>query len=148
MSELKYKMEFSLGDPSGDGHRYCETVYIRSNYSTDDISKIYQEACEKLGFNYIKVAASEYEERTLDAKYVSILIDKGVIDKDYILIVKEEDSDYYGDKGQIFFDGYDDFTELFFDIIKWAKPDFEWEYTPYDGNILWTLQGAGYGLFD
>lgn len=147
MPELKYKMEFSLGDPSCDGHRYYETIYIRSNYSADDISKIYQEACEKLGFNYVEVAASEYEDRTLDAKYVSILIEKGVIDKDYISIVKEEDSDYYGDKGQIFFDENDNFTELFFDIIKWAKPDFEWEYVPYEGTILWTLQGAGYGLF-
>lgn len=147
MSELKYKMEFSLGDPYGDGHRYCETFYIRSNYSADDIDNIYKEACKKLGFDYVIVAASEYEDRTLDAKYVSILIENGVIDKDYILIVKEEDSDYYGDKGQIFFDENDEFAELFFNIIKWAKPDFEWEYVPYEGTILCTLQGVGYGLF-
>lgn len=148
MSELKYKMEFSLGDPYGDGHRYYDTSYIRSNYSANNIDNIYEEACKKLGFNYVKVAASEYENRTLDAKYVSILIENGVIDKDYISIVKEGDSDYYGDKGQIFFDENDEFAELFFNIIKWAKPDFEWEYVPYEGNILYTLHGAGYGLFD
>lgn len=147
MSELKYKMEFSLGDPSGDGHRYCNTSYIRSNYSANDIDNIYKEACKKLGFDYVVVAASEYEDRTLDIKYVSILIEKGVITKDYYLIVTEEDTDYYGDKGQIFFDEIYDFIKLYFDIIKWAKPDFEWEYIPYEGNILWTLHGAGYGLF-
>ena len=147
MSELKYKMEFSLGDPSGDGHRYYNTSYIRSNYSANDIDNIYKEACKKLGFDYVVVAASECKDRTLDIKYVSILIEKGVITKDYYLIVTEEDTDYYGDKGQIFFDEIDDFIKLYFDIIKWAKPDFEWEYIPYEVNILWTLHGAGYGLF-
>ena len=147
MSELKYKMEFSLGDPSGDGHEYYNTSYIKSNYSANDIDNIYKEACKKLGFDYVVVAASEYEDRTLDIKYVSILIEKGVITKDYYLIVTEEDLDYYGDKGQIFFDEIDDFIKLYFDIIKWAKPDFEWEYVPYEGTILWTLQGTGYGLF-
>lgn len=148
MSELKYKMEFSLGDPSGDGHRYYDTSYIKSNYSADDISKIYHEACEKLGFDFVEEAAAEYEDRNLNSKYVAILIENNIITEEYPLIVNEDNSYYFGDEGSIYFDAPEDYIELFFDIIKWVKPDFEWEYTPYDGNILWTLQGAGYGLFD
>lgn len=149
MPELKYKMEFSLGDPSGDGHRYYDTNYIRSNYSADDISKIYHEACKKLGFDFVKEAAAEYEDRNLNSKYVAILIENNIITKECPLIVSEEDSSYYfGDEGSIYFDTSEDYIELFFNIIKWIKPDFEWEYTFYDGDILRTLQGAGYGLFD
>lgn len=148
MSELKYKMEFSLGDPYGDGHRYFDTSYIRSNYSADDISKIYHEACEKLGFDFVDKAAAEYENRNLNSKYVTILIENNIITEEYPLIVREEDNSYYyGDEGSIYFDSSEDYVELFFKIIKWAKPDFEQEYIPYEGNILWTLHGAGYGLF-
>ena len=48
MSELKYKMEFSLGDPSGDDHRYYNTSYIRSNYSANDIDNIYKDKEKEL----------------------------------------------------------------------------------------------------
>lgn len=149
MSELKHKMEFSLGDPSGDGHRYYDTFYIKSNYSADDISEIYYETCEKLGFDFVKEAAAEYEDRNLNSKYVAILIENNIITEECPLIVSEEkDSYYFGDEGSIYFDTAEDYIELFFKIIKWTKLDFEWEYTPYDGNILWALQGTGYGLFD
>ena len=148
MSELKYKMEFSLGDPSCDGHRYSETFYIRSNYSSKDIEKIYEEACKMLEFDYVKEAANEYEYQNLDKKYVTKLIEVGIINKNDDLIVKEKDDHFiYGETGDISFDEKEDYIKLFFNIIKWKKPDFEWEFAPFVNDILRPLEGAAYGLF-
>lgn len=139
MSELTYTMKFTLGDS-------LEVFYVKSNYNERQISNIYKEACDKLGFNYVEEAASD--DRFLEAKYVKKLIEYEIIDKDHVLITKEEDNHwYFGETGDIYFEEPIDFIELFFLIIKRFKPDFKWELTEPVDEILWILDGAGNGLY-
>ena len=56
MSELKYNVCFTLGDPGGDGHANTSDYHMVSNYSAKEIDEAYKKATEILGFNFVKTS--------------------------------------------------------------------------------------------
>ena len=82
MSELKYNVCFTLGDPSGDGHANTSDHHMVSNYSAKEIDEAYKKATEIIGFDFIKNVGSDYQDNELHEPYFSILVKKGIIEKE------------------------------------------------------------------
>ena len=55
MSELKYNVCFTLGDPGGDGHANTSDYHMVSNYPAKEIDEAYKKATEILGFDFVDI---------------------------------------------------------------------------------------------
>ena len=144
--KLKYRLSFSIGDPSDDGHGRYKDYLINCNYSNEEIEKIYEKVKAKLGFDFIEKAASEYESRELAPEYTKRLIDIGFLDKDNQGIVPEDDT--WDTPGSYYFETTEEFVGMFFDLLQFIQPDLDYEFVTLEyGDTLRLLEGAGYGLF-
>ncbi len=144
---MKYNIYFSLGDPWNDGHGISYDYHIVTNYSVKDIENAYMKTTEILGFNFIKEVGIEYEcDRWIPEEYTSKLLSLGIINKENIV---KEDPEFSWDapKGCYDFnDTEDEFIEIYFNIVKYSLPDFEWEIRDLEEETLSDLNGAAYGL--
>ncbi len=144
---MKYNIYFSLGDPWNDGHGYYSSYRITANYSVKDIENAYMKTTEILGFNFIKEVGSEYEcSRWIPEEYTNKLLSLGIINKENIV---KEDSEFSWDtpKGCFeFSNSEDEFIEIYFNIVKYSLPDFEWETRDLEEETLSDLNGAAYRL--
>lgn len=144
---LKYRLSFSIGDPSEDGHGRYKDYLINCNYPNEEIEKIYEKVKAKLGFDFLEEAASEYESRELAPEYTKKLIDIGFLDKDDAGIILEDDT--WNILGSYYFETTDEFVDMFFDLLQFIQPDLDYEFVTTEyGETLSLLEGAGYGLFD
>ena len=147
MKNLKYRLSFCIGDPSGDGHGREKHFHINCNYSSKEIDEIYKKLTDKLGFDFCDKAASEYESQELDPEFTQRLIDIGFLDKNDKGIISEDD-DWYT-PGSYHFEAIDEFLLMFFDLLKMIQPDLDYEFITLNwGETLTPLEGAGYGFFD
>ena len=140
MSELKYNVCFTLGDPSGDGHANTSEYHMVSNYSAKEIDEAYKKATEILGFNFVKKVGVNHQDNELHEPYFSILIEKGII--------KEEDYKYEYD-GKTFLDTYldeDEFIDIFENICQLVLPDLLIDYRDLEEQQIFSLEGAAYGI--
>ena len=138
MSELKYNVCFTLGDPSGDGHANTSEYHMVSNYSAKEIDKAYKKATEILGFNFVEKVGSDYEDNELREPYFSILVEKGII--------KKEDYEY---DGKTLLDTYLDesnFIDIFKNICKLILPDLVIKDRDLEEQQIFSLKGAAYGI--
>ena len=62
---LSYEIELQMGDTSCDGHCLKEIKILKSNLSTKQIRKAYQDATNILGFDFINVVAVDYEDSAI-----------------------------------------------------------------------------------
>ena len=140
MSELKYNVCFTLGDPSGDGHANTSDYHMVSNHPAKEIDEAYKKATEILGFDFIEEVGSDYQDSHIREPYFSILVDKGVIDK------KDYEYEY---KGEIEIDTYigeDEYLDIFENIINLVLPDFTMQYRNLEEEQIFCLEGAAYGI--
>lgn len=140
MSELKYNVCFTLGDPSGDGHANTSDYHMCSNYPAKKIDEAYRKATEILGFNFVAEIGAEYEDSQIREPYFSTLVDKGVI--------RKEDFEYEW-KGEKHLDCHldeDEFIDVFESIIRLVLPDFVLGYRDLKEEQIFTLEGAAYGI--
>lgn len=140
MSELKYNVCFTLGDPGGDGHANTSDYHMVSNYSAREIDEAYKKATEILGFNFVKKVGVNYQDNELHEPYFSILIEKGII--------KEEDYKYEYD-GKTFLDTYldeSDFIDIFKSICKLVLPDLVINRRDLEEQQISSLEGTAYGI--
>ena len=140
MSELKYNVCFTLGDPSGDGHANTSDYHMVSNYSAKEIDEAYKKATEILGFNFVEKVGSEYEDNEIHEPYFSILVEKGII--------KEEDYKYEYD-GKTLLDTYldeSDFIDIFKNICKLVLPDLIINRRNLEEQQISSLEGTAYGI--
>ena len=138
MSELKYNVCFTLGDPGG--HANTSEYHMISNYSADKIDKAYKEATEILGFNFVEKVGVNYQDNELHEPYFSILIEKGII--------KEEDYKYEYD-GKTLLDTYldeSDFIDIFKNICKLVLPDLVINRRNLEEQQISSLEGTAYGI--
>ncbi len=143
---LKYRLSFCIGDPSEDGHGKKRNYYINCNYSSEEIDKIYKQLTDKLGFDFCKEAASEYESQELAPEFTEKLIEIEFLDKDDEGIVPEGDRWYT--PGSYHFEKIDEFLLMFFNLLQMIQPDLDYEFVQLDwGNLVRPLNGAGYGFF-
>ncbi|MBL6991799.1 MAG: hypothetical protein ISR65_18600 [Bacteriovoracaceae bacterium] len=134
---LSYEIELQMGDTSCDGHCLKEIKILKSNLSTKQIRKAYQDATNILGFDFINVVAVDYEDSTIKRNMLKKLKDHGIT-------VNIEDLEYVGptdDPGI----NPEEYLELYVQIIKLGNPDFQYKLT----NPSWenTIDIGGYGLF-
>lgn len=140
MSELKYNVCFTLGDPSGDGHANTSDYHMVSNYSAKEIDEAYKKATEILGFNFVKKIGINHQDNELHEPYFSILVEKGII--------KEEDYKYEYD-GKTLLDTYlneSDFIDIFRNICKLILPDLIIKGRDLEEQQISSLEGAAYGI--
>ena len=140
MAELKYNICFTLGDPSGDGHANTSDYHMVSNYPAREIDEAYKKATEILGFDFIDKVGADYEDSRIHEPYFSILIDKGVINR--------EDFEYEY-KGQKELDTYleeSTYIDIFEKIINLVLPDFVLGYRDLEEEQVYCLEGAAYGI--
>ena len=140
MSELKYNVCFTLGDPGGDGHANTSDYHMVSNYSAKEIDEAYKKATEILGFNFVEKVGVNYQDNELHEPYFSILIEKGII--------KEEDYKYEYD-GKTLLDIYldeSDFIDIFKSICKLVLPDLVRNRRNLEEQQISSLEGTAYGI--
>lgn len=138
MSELKYNVCFTLGDPSGDGHANTSDYHMISNYPADKIDEAYKEATKILGFDFVENVGVDYQDNELHEPYFSILVEKGII--------KKEDYEY---EEKIYLDTYlieEDFIDIFKSICQLVLPDLIIDYRNLEENRIFSLEGAAYGI--
>lgn len=140
MSELKYNVCFTLGDPGGDGHANTSDYHMISNYPAEKIDEAYKKATEILGFDFIKKVGADYQDNELHEPYFSILIKKGIIEKE----------DYeYEYKGKTYLDTYldeEDFINIFKNICQLILPNLIIDYRNLEEQRISSLEGAAYGI--
>lgn len=67
-----------------------------------------------------------------------------IIDDEYITT---EDRKYGPPAGCYWFDyAEDEFLEVFFNIVRYSLPDFEWTSRDLEEDTLYLLEGAAYGF--
>lgn len=140
--EMKYHMEFTMGDWSADGHGLKEEWHIVSNHSAKDIEEAVKKFEKETNFK-IRNWAEEYEDSRLPTEDVDDLEKLGFItDTENIPGIEHWDEDYSfdGDSGYV--------TFIFNVIVKHYIPDFRWEtFTIPNEEHLSCMHGRGYGLF-
>lgn len=141
MATNTYRMNFTLGDPGGDGHGMKEKFHITANHSVKEINAAVKQFETETKFK-ISNWAEEYEDNSLPAEDVDDLVELGFItDKENIPGIDAWEDDYA-------FDGANGYTTFIFNvIIKHYIPDFEWDFTAFHEQTLDCLDGNGYGLF-
>ena len=140
MSELKYNVCFTLGDPGGDGHANTSDYHMISNYPAKEIDEAYKKATEILGFNFVKKIGINHQDNELHEPYFSILVEKGVI--------KKEDYEYEYN-GKTLLDTYldeSDFIDIFKSICKLVLPDLVINRRNLEEQQISSLEGTAYGI--
>ena len=135
-------MNFTLGDPSADGHGMKEDFHITANHSEKEVEAAVRQFEKETNFK-ISNWAEEYEDSSLPNEDVDELAQLGFItDKENIPGINSWDDDYS-------FDGANGYVTFIFDVIvKRYIPDFEWDiYEIPNEKTLDCLDGNGYGLF-
>lgn len=135
MEKKEYNICFELGDESNDGHGHSEKFHMSSNYSAKEITDFLNEFEKKTGINICK-ECEDYEENRLSKEATEKLLELGIIDQEYI----EKDGRYY-------VEGTDDFVDIIENCLKYVVKDFEWHYRNLKEDVLYKLNGVGYGLF-
>lgn len=142
MTTKTYHMEFTMGDPSADGHGFKEEWHIVANHSAKDIEDAVRKFKYETNFD-IKRWAEEYEDSILPTEVVDDLEKLGFItDTENIPGINHWDEDYT-------FDGDDGYVTFIFNVIvKHYIPDFEWStFTIPNEECLYCMDGNGYGLY-
>lgn len=85
--EMKYHMEFTLGDPSADGHGLKEEFHIIANHTVKEIDAAVQKFEDETNFR-IRGWAEDYEDNRLPSEDVEDLEKLGFItDKEKTFLV-------------------------------------------------------------
>ena len=135
MEKKEYNICFELGDESNDGHGHSEKFHMSSNYSAKEITDFLNEFEKKTGINICK-ECEDYEENRLSKEATEKLLELRIINQECI----EKDGRYY-------VDGTDDFVDIIENCLKYVVKDFEWHYRNLKEDVLYKLNGVGYGLF-
>lgn len=140
--EMKYHMEFTMGDWSADGHGLKEEYHIVSNHSAKEIDEAVKKFEKETNFK-IGNWAAEYEDSRLPTEDLEDLEKLGFItDTENIPGIDYWNGDYSfdGDSGYV--------TFIFNVIVKHYIPDFKWSnFRIPDEEHLECMHGCGYGLF-
>ena len=135
MEKKEYNICFELGDESHDGHGHSEKFHMTSNYSAKEITDFLNEFEKKTGIDICK-ECEDYEDNTFSKETTKKLLELGIIDSEYV----EGDGCYY-------VDGTGEFIDIIENCLKYIVKDFEWHYRNLKEELLYKLNGVGYGLF-
>lgn len=166
------KIEFTIGDPSGDGHEKSDSFIVQSNLEVNKLQIIHQSAKQKLGFD-IRDIAGEYGEHTIKPVIFAKLISLNIIKEEddiyldllaaYEEYKAEVDDSLEGEELDLsqtehiqiiydcmryrYLDSLDPEVVLYIwlDILKYLEPTFEYKV---EENTMPTMScHIGYGLY-
>ena len=134
----RYKIELTLGDPSGDGHEKTEKFLIFSNKTKSEIQDGYKKSIDITNIDLSKIC-NNYDDNVIsDHNFIKL--------KEFIPNLTFNNTEYIRPE---------EFAELWFKFVKISIPDFEWEYPDesdiqkigayYDKEFPYSF---GYGLFE
>ena len=156
-----YNYTFTLGDPSCDGHGCTKEFHIQTNHSKEDIYSAYVDFSAQYGFKYLDMVGDEYDcFGGIPEDITNKLFELGILEDKDRIIHFDETGERYKDDIYGFSKDYDlrydgcyefdytleDFLDIFFKIIKYKIPDFEWYIRDLKEECLTILDGTGYGL--
>lgn len=130
-----YKIRFTLGDWSDDGHGQKETFHMKSNYPGSEINKTLQKFESETECD-IRSWCEEYEDTYIHEPDTSKLISLGIITSEEL--TKDRDYECEGTLGYI---------DLISRIIKHYLPDFEWDHESFEDEEVLYIDECGYGLW-
>lgn len=133
---MSYKIQFPIGDHSGDGHGRCDTYVVESNLPVDKVVEVHKSCPKKLGFS-IGSMACEYQEGTVSQGILDKLLETGLL--------LDEDVIYYTD-GWI---DPADMLDLWLSILKYLEPSLDFKVISNDmPSMANYVEVPGYGLYD
>ena len=156
-----YNLTFTLGDPSCDGHGCTKEFHIQTNHSKEDIYSAYVDFSAQYGFRYLDMVGDEYDcFGGIPEDITKVLFELGIITNEERVIHYDDtrekykgDTYHYEENRDHMYDGcyeFDDcdeeFLDIFFKIIKYQIPDFEWKIRDLEEETLSILHGRGYGF--
>ena len=156
-----YNLTFTLGDPSCDGHGCTKEFHIQTNHSKEDIYSAYIDFSAQYGFRYLDMVGDEYDcFGGIPEDITKVLFELGIITNEERVIHYDDtrekykgDTYHYEENRDHRYDGcyeFDDcdeeFLDIFFKIIKYQIPDFEWKIRDLEEETLSILHGRGYGF--
>lgn len=125
-------VELVTGDWSGDGHGITRSLLICSNLSKEGLREAYLHATHKVGFDFIRDAASQYEENWIKSADLARLKEHGI----------QVDSEDFDEEGNLGID-WEIYTLIYLQLVGKGNPSFRWsKVTPTD-----SVDIGGYGLF-
>lgn len=98
-----------------------------------------------LGFDFIKEVGSEYEaDGWIPQEYTKKLLELNIIDDEYITTEDVQ----YGPPAECYWFDYaeDEFLEVFFNIVRYSLPYFQWTTRDLEEDTLYLLERAAYGF--
>ena len=131
---MLYKIRFTLGDWSGDGHGGKETYHMKSNYPGTKINDVLLKFENETNCN-IKSWCKDYADNYIHEHDSSKLVSYGIISSDEL--TRDEEFECEGTLGYI---------DLISRIIKHYLPDFEWDHESFDDEEVLSIDKCGYGL--
>lgn len=156
-----YNLTFTLGDPSCDGHGCTKEFHIQTNHNKEDIYSAYIDFSAQYGFRYLDMVGDEYDcFGGIPEDITKVLFELGIITNEERVIHYDDtrekykgDTYHYEENRDHRYDGcyeFDDcdeeFLDIFFKIIKYQIPDFEWKIRDLEEETLSILHGRGYGF--
>lgn len=138
MSELKHRVELSVGDWSRDGHNISESLFIMSNLTGKQMEKAYKKGVKVCGLDVEASVAAEYEDSVLREEDFEKLKAAGFpFEAKWEMDLRKTFEEIYLDE--------DMFCDLYLFVVKLGDPKFEHEYIKTDYNNI--VRVGGYGLF-
>lgn len=138
MAELNHIIEIEVGDYSRDGHNMSDIMYIKSNYSGEEIDKSFERLKQKTEIDF-QFICDDHEDNTIHEEDLEKFVKHGLLTQEEIDECKE-DSEYYVYSAK-------DLALFALDTLQKFDPEFKYEqYVPQTEQCN-ALLGIGYGCY-
>jgi hypothetical protein len=147
-----YKIKFTLGDWSGDGHSIRETFIVNSNMTVQNVREIHFKSEEVLGFD-IGDICSEYGESWISKDFYYEL--QELLD---LKVNEDLDDEYWSDtQGRYYFETSEELLDIWLRCLQKIDPTLiltriqeeeipDIHFSGYDKKGR-HLNNPGYGLY-
>lgn len=145
---LTNKVEFPIGDWSGDGHDRCEYFQYRVNKTVEELREIHF-AFEERSQKFLEKLCAKYQDPSMHEHQIEKLMDIGFISDE------TEVSKYVADTNYL---SWKEMADLWLALLKFQEPTLEYEYVEPEKVPRISFYGfdekgrhirfVGYGLFD
>lgn len=149
---MSYKIRFTIGDWSDDGHGKSQTYVVQANKPVEHLRELHLSSPDILGFDIGDICRN-YGDSLLSPEIFEALTNH-CIPNPFSKLANNIDNI---DDGDLYFDTPDELVQLWIDILKHLDKELEAEIVPDNDipNMHWSgyrdgkhLNVPGYGLFE